>query len=236
MPPETRVDRRSGVELIRIPAGELRMGSSEEDEDAQPVHVVRLASFWIGKYEVTREQYEVFARATERPLPAHWKHRLLSRKNSPVIGVTWQDAVDYCQWAGGRLPTEAEWEYAARGATTHAYPWGDDLPDATRAVHHRDVGFGGTLAVGTAKEGASPFGVMDMAGNVFEWCADWYSESYYAISPRENPKGPPAGEQRVVRGGSWISLPDACRATARAKFPPESRSTLIGFRLVQDAR
>jgi len=234
MPVETRVDPKTGIEYVRVPAGQLRMGSLEEEADARPIHLVQLAAFWIGKYEVTREQYEQFVKATGHTLPRHWKNKLLSMPNAPVIGVSWEDAVAFAEWAGGRLPTEAEWEYAARGGTSRRYPWGDEDPDPVRAVFHLDVGFGGTKAVGGAKEGASPFGALDMAGNVFEWCADWYNERYYAASPAENPRGPATGEQRVVRGGAWISLPDACRAAARAKFPPVSKSTLVGIRLAKD--
>lgn len=231
---ETRVDPKTGIEYVRVPAGELRMGSMEEDEDARPVHLVQLSAFWIGKLEVTREQYEQFVKATGHPLPRHWKNKLLSMPNCPVIGVSWHDASAFAAWAGGRLPTEAEWEYAARGGTSRRYPWGDEEPDPVRAVCHLDVGFGGTKAVGGAKEGASPFGALDMAGNVFEWCADWYGERCYAASPRENPKGPAQGDLRVIRGGAWISLPDACRAAARAKLPPASKSTLVGLRMVRD--
>ena len=232
---ESMVEPKSGIELLRIPGGELRMGSDEEDDDARPVHGVRVSPFWMARYEVTREQYERFMTETGHAKPAQWTNKLLAASSSqPVVGVTWDDALQFCRWAGGRLPTEAEWEFAARGTTTRRYPWGDEEPDPTRASFHLDVGFGSTRPVGTAQEGASPFGIMDLAGNVFEWCSDWYGSRYYAESPKENPPGPPSGEQRVMRGGAWISMPDACRSAARAKYPPASRSTLVGFRLVKD--
>jgi formylglycine-generating enzyme required for sulfatase activity len=234
--PEPIIEPNSGVELLYVPGGELRMGSEEEDEDARPVHLVRVSPFWLAKYEVTRAQYEQFMKATGHPKPAQWTNKLLAASPSqPVVGVSWDDAVAFCRWAGGRLPTEAEWEFAARGTTSRRYPWGDEDPDTTRAAFHLDVGFGSTRPVGGAKQGASPFGLLDMAGNAFEWCSDWYGSRYYAESPRQDPKGPPSGEQRVIRGGAWISLPDACRAAARGKYPPASRSTLVGFRVAREA-
>ena len=240
MKPAPFTEPRSGIELLPVPAGEFRMGAdapagSPDPEDYAPVHVVRVASFWMGRYPVTREEYARFTQATGRAAPGHWAHELFNRPGSPVIGVSHADAAAFCAWAGGRLPTEAEWEYAARGGDARRYPWGNEEPDPKRAVFHLDVGFGGTQPVGSAQAGASPFGIEELAGNVFEWCADWYDAGYYASGPRENPAGPAGGEERVIRGGAWISLPDACRTYARAKFPPASRSTLIGFRLVRTA-
>jgi formylglycine-generating enzyme required for sulfatase activity len=235
MAPEPLTDPRSGVEFVPVPAGEFLMGSDEEDEDARPVHRVRLAAFRMSRNEVTREQYARFMAATGRPKPGHWDHELFARPGSPVVGVTWDDAAAFCAWAGGRLPTEAEWEYAARGKDGRRYPWGSEEPDKSRAVFHLDIGFGGTMPVGTANNGASPFGIHDLAGSVFEWCADWYAADYYAKSPVENPKGPPTGEFRVIRGGCWISLPDACRSAARARYRPGVSSVLIGIRVVRAA-
>ena len=232
-PEKFETDPRTGSEWVLLPASEFRRGLAEE-EDASPVQAVRVSGFWISRTEVTREHYARYMAATSRPEPAHWKHELFMRPGSPVVGVTWQDAVDFATWAGGRLPTEAEWEYAARGADFRRYPWGSEPPDRTRAIHHQDIGFGGTQPAGaTTAAGRSPFGLLDMAGNAQEWCADWYAADYYARAPRENPTGPPAGKQRVVRGGSWISLPDALRCGAREKFPPEKSSVLIGFRVAR---
>jgi formylglycine-generating enzyme required for sulfatase activity len=232
---EPFVEPRSGLEFVYVPGGEFRMGSADEEPDAQPVHRVKLAPFWISRCEVARFQYARFMESTGRQPPSHWKDKRFSSDDAqPVVGVTWEDAAEFCRWAGGRLPTEAEWEYAARGSTgSRRFPWGDALPDATRAHCHQDIGFGGTQAVGLAKAGASPFGVLDLAGNVFEWCADWYSADYYARSPQENPTGPASGTLRVIRGGAWISLPDACHAAARGKSRPESRSLLVGIRVVR---
>jgi formylglycine-generating enzyme required for sulfatase activity len=230
--PESVLDEKSGIEFVAIPAGEFTMGSTDF-EDSQPVRKVRVSAFQIGRTEVTREQYALFMKATGAAEPYHWKSDLFVRPGSPVIGVTHEDALAYCRWAGGRLPTEAEWEYAARGTDGRRYPWGNEEPDKSRAFYHLDVGFGGTMPVAQKAEGASPFGLLDMAGNAFEWCADWYSAGYYASAPAVDPKGPAAGKLRVMRGGSWISLPDMCRCAARASFPPGAASTLVGFRVAR---
>jgi formylglycine-generating enzyme required for sulfatase activity len=228
------IEPRSGIEFVFIPAGEFVMGAAEED-DARPLHPVRLPAFWMSRTEITREQYRRFITETKRAEPAHWGHELFARPGSPVIGVTWEDAAAFCAWCGGRLPTEAEWEYAARGADGRRYPWGNEPPDRTRAVFHRDIGFDGTAPVGSAKGGASPFGLLDMAGSVFEWCADWYAADYYSGSPVEQPRGPSTGTQRVIRGGAWVSLPDACRAAARQQYPPDKPSILIGARVARSS-
>jgi formylglycine-generating enzyme required for sulfatase activity len=229
---EPVTDARSGLVFLYVPAGRFRMGS-EDDEDTQPVHTVRLRGFRLSRHEVTRAQYARFMAATGHPAPPHWSNARFKPPEQPVLAVSYTDALAFCRWCGGRLPTEAEWEYAARGADGRRFPWGSELPTPDHAVFHRDVA-AAPLAVGSAPRGASPFGLEDMAGSVFEWCADWYGAGYYAGSPAENPTGPAEGKQRVIRGGSWVSLPDALRATARGSAPPESHSTLIGFRVARD--
>lgn len=225
----------AAIEWVAIPGGEFSMGSLEEEEDARPIHAVSLRPFQIGRFEVTHAQYAAFLAATGRTAPAHWANPNFMADTQPVVGVNYEDAAAFCHWAGGRLPTEAEWEYAARGRDRRRYPWGNDDPDPARAIFHRDIGFGHTLPVGSAPQGASPFGVQDLAGNVFEWCADWYDPGYYTTSPREDPPGPVRGTQRVIRGGSWISLPDALSAAARGKYPPQSRSVLLGIRVARSS-
>jgi formylglycine-generating enzyme required for sulfatase activity len=229
--PAVETEPNSGIELVRVPGGAFDMGS-RDTEDAQPIHRVQVGAFWLSRYEVTHGQYARFMAATGHAAPSHWTDAGLSGDRQPVVGVTYADAAAFCAWVGGRLPTEAEWEYAARGTDGRRYPWGDAEPTPARAVFHLDVA-AGTKPVGTAKEGASPFGIFDLAGSVFEWCSDWYGERYYAASPARDPAGPETGRQRVVRGGSWVSLPDACRSAARAQYPPASRSTLIGIRVAR---
>jgi formylglycine-generating enzyme required for sulfatase activity len=232
METKTYLDPLSGVDFLQVPAGRFRMGTPEED-DTVPVRPVTVSGFWLGRTPVTREHYARFMEATKRPEPGHWKHELFLRPGSPVVGVTWEDAAAFAVWCGARLPTEAEWEYAARGSDGRRYPWGNESPSASRAIHHRDIGFDGTSPVGGALAGAGPFGHLDLAGNVFEWCADWYAPDYYAHAPAENPNGPATGKLRVIRGGSWVSMPDACRSACREKFPPGKSSVLIGFRVAR---
>ncbi len=232
MTEQTLTDPKSNVTYLRLSVGEFDMGD-EVDDDSRPVHRVKVASFLMSRTEVTREQYAKFMAATKHPEPPHFNAPRFNLPTQPVIAVTYDDALAFCKWVGGRLPTEAEWECAARGGDGRKYPWGHDEPDKSRAHFHQDIGFGATAVVGSFKDGASPFGLHDMAGNVFEWCADWYGADAYAKSSREHPTGPANGEQRVIRGGAWISMPDALRCAARGKYPPSSRSVLVGFRVAR---
>jgi len=221
------------AELIEIPAGEFPMGSEEYDEDEKPVHKVKLRAFRLSRTEVTNEKYGEFLAATGHREPLYWKEERFNQPKQPVVGVDWHDALAYCRWANGRLPTEAEWEYAARGPEGRLYPWGKDRPGAEHVVMEDLVSVGKAAEVGTRPKGASPFGALDMAGNVWEWCADWYEWDYYTRSPAENPSGPDQGRQRVLRGGSW-GLPSDVRSALRVPELPTFRAPYVGFRYAQD--
>ncbi len=221
------------ITMIYVPAGEFTIGSParEGDADEHPAHKVFVAGFWIGKTEVTFEQYDRFCAETGR---GKSEDESWGRENRPAIYVSWKDAGDFCAWLAKktglkfRLPSEAEWEKAARDR----YPWGGTPPDSTLANFNKDSMQ--TSPVGSFPRGASSYGVLDMAGNVWEWVADWYDPGYYGNSPRENPRGPGAGSERVVRGGSWENKADWVRAANRTSENPDSKLNILGFRLALD--
>jgi formylglycine-generating enzyme required for sulfatase activity len=179
--PNTIIDK-DGAEMILIPAGEFIMGSpeGEGDDDEHPQHNVFLNAFYIDKYEVTNAQYKQFMDATGHKAPGYWDNERVNQPNQPVVGVTWHDAVAYARWAGKRLPTEAEWEKAARGIDGRKYPWGNEWDGSKWSSGSGSVVYKSAAPVGSFPEGTSSYGVMDMAGNVWEWCADWYDEAYYS--------------------------------------------------------
>jgi len=241
-----------GAEAVWVPAGEFQMGSNEADiaelchrrtnvkpelfNDEKPRHTVWLDGFWIYKYHVTVAQYRKFCEKTERKMPEQPKW---SKDNLPVVNVSWYDASAYAEWAGARLPSEAEWEKAARGTDGRAFPWGD-LWDEERCNNYNTHnpaagGLHGNRATpgGAFPAGASPYGAQDMAGNVWQWCADWYDADYYAKSPKKNPTGPDAGDLRVLRGGSWGSSSVSVRCAGRnAESPDNTYHDDGGFRCV----
>jgi serine/threonine-protein kinase len=157
------------------------------------------------------------------------------RGDHPVVCVTWEQARRYCAWAGKRLPTEAEWEKAARGTDARTFPWGNTAPSCELA-HYYDCEGTSTLPVGTLKAGASPYGVLDMAGNVFEWVADWHHADYYALGPDRDPPGPASGEKKVVRGGAYSYGADELTVHGRTFDLPIKAFTQVGFRCVRDVR
>ncbi len=226
----TRVNAIDGATYVFVPAGEFSMGSTSGKDDERPVHPVTLDGFWIMQTEVTNGEYRlcVEADACAEPRSEHWNDPAFA--TYPVVGVSWDDANRYATWAGGRLPTEAEWEKAARGTNGGAYPWGDATPDASLLNFAKPNG--GPQPVGSYPAGASPYGVLDMAGNVEEWVADRYQRDYYSLSPAENPLGPETGQMRGLRGGSFKVDRNAVRATYRSGYPPDAHPKSAGFRVV----
>jgi hypothetical protein len=219
-------DYGDDIIMVHIPAGEFTMGSDKGKSDEKPEHEVYLDGYWMGKYEVTLGQYKAF----------------ISDQGyaDSVIGVSWEDANAYCKWLSDKkemnfkLPTEAQWEKAARGTDGRKYPWGKNEPDETLANFDGNVGK--TSPVGSYSNGASPYGLSDMAGNVWEWCYDWYKAVYYLKSPEKNPKGPKSGPNRVLRGGSWNFDAVDLRCANRVDGRPSNRGYYAGFRLCQDNR
>jgi formylglycine-generating enzyme required for sulfatase activity len=222
--------------MALIPEGDFWMGVDGLMglEDERPRHQVWLDAFFIDVYEVTVGHYARFLEASRRLVPWLWETADVQvHAQRPVIGVDWHDAEAYCRWAGKRLPTEAEWEKAARGTDERQYPWGNVPP--TPAVANFALGarfsYSQTLMpVGHYKLGHSPYGVSDLAGNVWEWVQDWYGATYYEQSPERNPTGPEQGMFKVLRGGAWSDLPKYLLTYGRFKLLPNTRNSYIGFR------
>ncbi len=270
----TMIWEKDGMEMVYVPAGEFLMGSpdGEGEDDEHPQHTVYLDAFWIDKTEVTNAMFAKFVESESYQstveksgcgwvyLPekkdwncvsgADWRHPrgpdsdLSGLDSHPVVQVSWFDAKAYCQWAGKRLTTEAEWEKAARGTDGRTYPWGNEWDvHTTKRLNFTDKninfdwsdkeaddGYQYTAPVGSYPAGASPYGALDMAGNVWEWVADWYDGNYYANSPSRNPTGPDSGDARVLRGGSWFNFGYFVRAAFRVRDVPDIRGDFVGFR------
>lgn len=264
---------KDGAPMVLVPAGEFTMGSTEGDADEKPVHRVSLDAFYMDKYEVTNKLFQKFTRETgyettaekegkayavdssgswKEVSGANWRKPeggetvfVSNRDEHPVVSVSWHDAEAYCRWAGKRLPTEAEFEYANRGGTTTTYWWGDGNPGSRLVANIADESakrqFSGWAImagyddgyVRTAPVGSfapNPFGLYDTTGNVAEWTADWYGKDYYERSPNRNPTGPSGGEYKVLRGGSWDFTPQLVRSAGRFNGTPMRRPGDIGFR------
>lgn len=217
--------------VVDVPAGAFEMGCADGDalcnEDEKPKRSVTLAAFSIDVHEVTRAQYLACVEAGNCGEPT-CEFDPCQKPDHPVVCVTRQQAIDYCNWAGKRLPTEAEWEKAARGADGRVFPWGNDAPDCNRA---NIKGCGDAVAaVGGREAGASPYGAKDMSGNVVEWTTDYYDEAYYASGPAENPAGPQAGTDFSGRGGGFLSPIEWARAGTRDSYPADFARRSMGFR------
>ncbi|WP_245924425.1 formylglycine-generating enzyme family protein [Nitrospira lenta] len=246
-------------EMVRIQAGPFTMGSDKKtDKNAylveMPQRSVYLDAYEIDKYEVTTVQYLKFVLATNRPPQVDWKfdggNFQETMVSHPIMHVTWYEADEYCKWAGKRLPTEAEWEKAARGETdTRIYPWGNEMAGLSRANFGR-TGLSGPvrdrperlllyppiISVFKYDNAASPYGVFQMAGNVAEWVSDWYDKDYYKTAPDKNPKGPDKGSQKAFRGGGWIDSTPSVRVSQRNGTDPKTSMNWMGVRCARDAK
>jgi formylglycine-generating enzyme required for sulfatase activity len=233
------------MDMVYVPGGTFVL--SEQGRGGAGAHQVTLNDYWIDQTEVTNLQYAMCVEAGDclSPTTCSWGEPTYedeSYQNHPVICVTWQMASTYCEWAGGRLPTDAEWDYAARGPERSSYPWGNRFDETLSnfcdaSCSHEDAissdfddGYSLTSPVGHYPDGASWCGALDMSGNVWEWVADWYAP--YGTEDQENPAGPSGGVERIIRGGSWYDTPDFNRADHRHPFEPEASYHLIGFRCV----
>ena len=210
------------------------------DDEESPQREVYLDAFYLDKYEVTVSRYARFLQATGSVKPPEgWEELVLdSGGELPVVGVDWRDADAYCRWAAKRLPTDAEWEKAARGTDGRIYPWGNDEPTPARANFGKSAASayqGGLAAVGSHDAGKSPFGVQDLGGNVSEWAMDWYEEGFPRGDVR-NPKGPDSGSTKVIRGGGWQEPGWRLKSTKRYFANPANRADDIGFRCAHDPR
>jgi formylglycine-generating enzyme required for sulfatase activity len=228
--------RDKGVQVL-VPSGKFEMGDARY-RDEVPAHSVEIDRFWIDRTEVTNAQYALCVdqgicqppiRFNSYSRPDYYGNPLYGAY--PVIYVNWDDADTFCRWEGRRLPTEAEWERAARGNDERIYPWGNELPDPS--LLNFDFTIGDTSVVGGHPAGASPYGVLDMAGNVEEWVADWYAKDYYSQSARSDPGGPLNTGLRVVRGGSWLDNRYFVRSGLRLFYPPDSAFIDLGFRCAE---
>ena len=270
--PAQRIDPK-GISMVLVPEGAFQMGSNLDevmpfcpgwDQGRQciadnyigeaGVHTVVLDTYYIDQYEVTNQAYTQCVMSGNCQVPADislgtqdYYYGNPKFANYPVVHVTWNDAVKFCNWRGGRLPTEAEWEKAARGTDQRFFPWGNGYSstkanlcdiNCTAQQTNKDLndGYPYTSPVGIFTDAQSPYGAYDMAGNVWEWVIDWYDEGYYStqLAGSENPRGPDSGDGRVVRGGSWVSNIFNARTTLRLNYQPDQQAFHIGFRCVSE--
>lgn len=235
IPVDIKTSDLDGMTQVYVPEGEFFMGKGEtRKNDNSPQHVVYLNAFWVDKYEVSNAMYLKCMAAgicaemvSDNTTYNNWIYR-----NHPITYVTWEQANTYCQWAGRRLPTEAEWEKAARGTDGRKYPWGNEAPNARLANFDGSM-IHESVSVYRYPLGASPYGALNMAGNAREWIADWYGEDYYLITPYENPTGPETGTERSLRSGSYNEDKNEIAITSRYRHEPQSAGLSRGFRCAQ---
>jgi sulfatase modifying factor 1 len=238
VPPKEITIGKDSALMMLIPAGEFQMGSYNYwNEKKKASHTIYLDAFYIDKYEVTNALYMKFVEDTGHKAPEYWDIPGFDSPDQPVVGITWEDARTYCNWAGKRLPTEAQWEKSALGGLVEKrYPWGNELARANYYCNYSSTGENDKWDY-TAPVGSFPgngYGLYDMEGNAAEWCADWYNEdydAYYPGKPERNPKGPRSGQNRVVRGTSWFGIP-----SRRDGFYPTRAYITVGFRCAQDVK
>lgn len=230
-----------GKTMALVPEGPFGMGSheGEGDPDEFPYHITFVSSFYIDLKEVTFDEYDSYVRGTGSPVPVVPVFQddlsLITAPDQPVVGVSWDQANNYCQWTGKRLPSEAEWEKAARGTDDAVWPWGNTFLNAAANTGQGDDGYRYSAPPGRFEGGRSPYGLYDMAGNVAEWVGDAYDPAYYEKAPFRNPTGPEEGKHRVYRGGSWNDSFANVRAAKRFAASAHQASAVIGFRCAKDA-
>jgi sulfatase modifying factor 1 len=218
-----------------IAGGWFTMGTERGHEDEGPPHRVFVDAFEMSVYPVTRAEYERFVKDTRHELPRDWSHPLFAQPDLPVVGVSWIDALAYCSWCSDRsgravrLPTEAEWELAARGRQQGPFPWGAVVPEWIPNGGRGPLQAPWPVTLGEPTD----FGLFGIATNVHEWCADWYGKDYYSRSPDRNPAGPDQGVRRAARGGAWRHANTICPVTLRSKLDPSFRYNDFGFRLAR---
>jgi formylglycine-generating enzyme required for sulfatase activity len=220
-----------GVTMVSVPESSFRMGSEQGELGESLVHEVSLDAFWIDLTEVSNAQYQQCVNDENCEPSIYVDDSIYNGDDYPVVGASWYHARDYCAWAGARLPTEAEWEYAARGSAENKHPWGDEAPNCGLA-QFVECYESKTVPVGSFPDSASWVEALDMSGNVWEWVNDWYDDNYYANSPADNPPGPESGVAKVLRGGSWSYNGSALRGANRDDYYPDSRYDDFGFRCV----